>query len=190
MKSSLYTKNVGIGDKTAFHWWKVGTLDASQIPTGTVVVRDSQEERQPSGRIAWYARVSSIDQKNDLDQHMQRLKDDATARGYTVAKEVTKIGSGLNDLRPKFLKLLADNSSGTLLVEHKDGGTHFGWNSMVTFHQVQGRHIEALFPTCTRDDLVNDGVGVITSLAARISGGSKSKRRAAKMNHYGQRVMK
>ena len=70
--------------------------------------------------------VSSIDQKSDLDRQMQRLKDYAAARGYTVAKEVIEIASGLNDMRPKFLKLLADISIGTMLVEHKDRGTRFG----------------------------------------------------------------
>src|SRR5207244_8494398 len=58
-------------------------------------------------RIALYARVSSADQKSDLERQVQRLRDYAAARGYQVAKEATEIASGLNDSRPKFLKLLA-----------------------------------------------------------------------------------
>jgi putative resolvase len=139
------------------------------------------EERRPSGRIVLYARVSSIDQKSDLGWQMQRLKDHAAARGCAVAKEVTEIASGLDNLRPKFLKLLADPSIGTILVEYKDRGTRFGWNYIVTFLQAQGRHIEAIFPTDTHDDLVNDCVSVITSMAARISSRRNSKRRAEKM---------
>jgi predicted site-specific integrase-resolvase len=81
-------------------------LDAYQTPTGTVVIRDPQAERQPSGRIALYARVSSIDQKSDLDRQMQRLKDYADARGYTVATEVTEIASDFNDMRRNFSNCL------------------------------------------------------------------------------------
>jgi putative resolvase len=51
MKSSQYARKVGIGYITTYPWWKAGTLDAYQTPTGTVVVRDPQEERQPSGQL-------------------------------------------------------------------------------------------------------------------------------------------
>ncbi len=52
MKLSQYAKRVGISYKTGYRWWKAGTLDAYQTPAGTVVVRNKQEERQPSSRIA------------------------------------------------------------------------------------------------------------------------------------------
>jgi predicted site-specific integrase-resolvase len=51
----------------------------------------------------------------------------------------------------------------------------------LTLLQAQGRHIEAIFPTDTNDDLVNDFVRVFTSMTARICGGRKSNRRAEKM---------
>lgn len=66
-------------------------------------------------------------------------------------------------------------------LTRKDRGTRFGWNYIVTFLQAQGRHIEAIFPTDTHDDLVNDCVSVITSMAARIYSRRNSKRRAEKM---------
>jgi putative resolvase len=53
-----------------------------------------------------YASVSSADKKNDLERQMERLKDYAAAHGYQVIRMVSEIGSGLNDRRPKFLKLL------------------------------------------------------------------------------------
>lgn len=54
----------------------------------------------------------------------------------------------------------------------------------------QGRPVEAIFPTDTHDDLVNDFVSAIISMAARTYGGSKSKRRAEKMKHCMEQVMK
>ncbi len=190
MKLSQYAKKVGITYKTAWRWYKAGTLDAYQTPTGMVVVRDPQAEKPVTGRIALYARVSSADQKSDLERQVQRLRDYAAANGYQVAKEVTEIASGLNDSRPKFLKLLADPSIGTIIVEHRDRGTRFGWNYLTTLMEVQGRRIEAVFPNETRDDLVSDFVSLITSMAARMYGRRGSRRKAERIQQYVEQVMK
>jgi putative resolvase len=189
MKLSQYAKKTGISYKTAWRWYKAGTLDAYQTPTGTVVVRDPQMERIGTGRIALYARVSSADQKSDLERQVQRLRDYAAARGYQVAKEVTEIASGLNDSRPKFLKLLADPTIGTIIVEHRDRSTRFGWNYITTLMEAHGRRMEAVFPDETKDDLVNDFVSIITSMAARIYGRRGSKRRAERIKQCVEQVM-
>ena len=190
MKLSQYAKRVGISYKTAWRWYKAGTLDAYQTPTGMVVVRDPQIERAGTGRIALYARVSSADQKSDLERQVQRLRDYAAARGYQVAQEVIEIASGLNDSRPKFLKLLADPTIGTIIVEHRARSTRFGWNYITTLMQAQGRRMEAVFPDETKDDLVNDFVSIMTSMAARIYGRRGSKRRAERIKQCVEQVMK
>src|SRR5713226_3108021 len=190
MKLSQYAKKVGISYKTAWRWYKAGTLDAYQTPTGMVVVRDPQVERADSlGRIALYARVSSADQQSDLERQVQRLRDYAAARGYQVAKEVTEIASGLNDSRPKFLKLLADPTIGTIIVEHKDRSTRFGWTYITTLMEAQGRRMEAVFPDETQDDLVNDCVSLITSMAARMYGRRGSRRKAERIKQCVEQVM-
>src|SRR6266516_2285335 len=190
MKFSQYAKKAGISYKTAWTWYKAGTLDAYHTPTGMVVVRDPEMERIGTGRIALYARVSSADQKSDLERQVQRLRDYAAARGYQVAKEVTEIASGLNDSRPKFLKLLADPTIGAIIVEHKDRSTRFGWNYITTLMEAQGRRIEAVFPDETKDDLVNDYVSIITSMAARIYGRRGSRRKAERIKQCVEQVMK
>src|SRR5713101_3983922 len=189
MKLSQYAKKVGITYKTAWRWYKAGTLDAYQTPTGMVVVRDPQMERIGTGRIALYARVSAADQKSDLERQVQRLRDSAAARGYQVAKEVTEIASGLNESRLKFLKLLADPTIGTIIVEHKDRGTRFGWNYITTMMEAQGRRVEAVFPDETKDDLVSDFVSIITSMAARMYGRRGSRRRAERIQQCVEQVM-
>ena len=189
MKLSQYAKKAGISYKTAWRWYKAGTLDAYQTPTGMVVVRDPHMERIGTGRIALYARVSSAEQKSDLERQVQRLRDYAAGRGYQVAKEVTEIASGLSDSRPKFLKLLADPTIGTIIVEHKDRSTRFGWNYITTLMEAQGRRMEAVFPDETKDDLVNDFVSLITSMAARIYGRRGSKRRAERIKQCVEQVM-
>jgi putative resolvase len=189
MKLSQYAKKAGISYKTAWRWYKAGTLDAYQTPTGMVVVREPHMERALTGRIALYARVSSADQKSDLERQVQRLRDYAAARGYQVAKEVTEIASGLNDSRPKFLKLLADPTIGTIIVEQRDRSTRFGWNYITTLLEAHGRRMEAVFPDDTSDDLVNDFVSIITSMAARIYGRRGSKRRAERIKQCVEQVM-
>ena len=190
MKLSQYAKKAGISYKTAWRWYKAGTLDAYQTPTGMIVVRDPHMERTVTGRIALYARVSSADQKSDLERQVQRLRDYAAARGYQVAKEVTEIASGLNDRRPKFLKLLADPTIGTIIVEHRDRSTRFGWNYITTLMEAQGRRMEAVFPDDTSDDLANDFVSLITSMAARMYGMRGSRRRAERIKNCVEQVMK
>ena len=58
MKLSQYAKKAGISYKTAWRWYKAGTLDAYQTPTGMVVVRDPHMERPPTGRMALYICVN------------------------------------------------------------------------------------------------------------------------------------
>ena len=181
MKLSQYAKQHGISYKTAWRWYKAGQLDAYQTATGTVIVRDQPAVTPSTGRIALYARVSSADQKEDLARQMERLRTYALARGYQVAKEVTEIASGLNDQRPKLSKLLQDQSLGTIVIEHRDRLTRFGYHYIEQLLANEGRHIEVIFPGDTIDDLVDDFVSVITSMAARIYGRRNSKRRAAQI---------
>ena len=178
MKLSTYAKQVGVTYKTAWQWWKAGQLDAYQLPTGTISVR---EPVAPVDGVALYARESSADQQDDADRQMHRLREYAVARGYQVVAEVTEIASGLNDERPKLKKLLTDRRVGTLLVEHRDRLTRFGYGYIATLLEQQGRRVEAVFPTDTGDGLVDDFVAVITSMAARIYGRRNSKRRAAQI---------
>ncbi|WP_236022962.1 IS607 family transposase [Dictyobacter formicarum] len=181
MKLSQYAKQHGISYKTAWRWYKAGHLDAYQTATGTVIVRDQPAVAPPTGRIALYARVSSADHKEDLARQMERLRTYALARGYQVAKEVTEIASGLNDQRPKLSKLLQDQSLGTIVIEHRDRLTRFGYHYIEQLLANEGRRVEVIFPGDTTDDLVDDFVSVITSMAARIYGRGNSKRRAAQI---------
>jgi predicted site-specific integrase-resolvase len=189
MRLSAYAKKMGVSYKTAFRWWKAGKLDAYQLDTGTVIVREPAQP-QEAAQVALYARVSSADQKEDLERQMQRLKDYAASKGYQVSKTVNEVASGLNDNRPKLIKLLTDLSIGVIIVEHRDRLTRFGFNSIEQLMQTQGRRIEVIFPSDTDNDLVDDFIAVITSMASRIYGRRTSKRRAAKIKQCVEQAMK
>ena len=188
MRLSQYAKKMGVSYRTAFRWWQVGKLDAYQLDTGTIIVREPAPLEPPTN-VALYARVSSADQQEDLERQMHRLKDYAAAKGYHVTKAVSELASGLNDSRPKFLKLLTDASIGTIVVEHRDRATRFGLTYIEQLMAMQGRRLEVIFPSDTDNDLVDDFIAVITSMASRIYGRRTSKRRAEKIKHCVEQVM-
>jgi predicted site-specific integrase-resolvase len=55
---------------------------------------------------------------------------------------------------------------------------------------VESRAVRCLFPTDTENELVDDFVSVITSMAARIYGRRKSKRRAEQIKRCIDAAMK
>jgi predicted site-specific integrase-resolvase len=186
MKLSEYARRNNIRYLAAYKMWQKGLLEGHRLPTGTIVIHDSMPTAdapvQTSSGVALYARVSGHDQKDDAQRQLQRLRDYAAARGYTVLTEVVEIASGLNDQRPKLTRLLADKQIGTLLVEHKDRLTRFGFQYIEKLLANQGRTIEVINQSDTaaedsRDELVDDFVAVITSMAARIYGRRSSKQR-------------
>lgn len=178
MKLSDYAKQVGVTYKTAWQWWKAGQLDAYQLPTGTIIVREPQIV---ASGVALYARVSSAEQKEDAVRQMQRLREYAAARGYRVVAEVTEIASGLDNERPKLKQVLTDSQVGVIVVEHRDRLARCDYGYIATLLEQQGRRVEAMYTSDTGDGLVDDFVAMITSIAARNYGRRNSKRRAERI---------
>jgi predicted site-specific integrase-resolvase len=177
---------MGVTYKTAWQWWKGGQLDAYQLPTGTIIVREPQIA---ASGVALYARVSSADQKADAARQMQRLRDYAAARGYQVVLEVTEIASGLNDECPKLKKVLTNPSVGVLVVEHKDRLARFGYGYIATLLEHHGCRVEAVYPSDTGDGLVDDLAAVISSMASRMYGRRNSKRWAERIRACVEHIM-
>jgi predicted site-specific integrase-resolvase len=186
MKLSAYAKQVGVTYKTAWQWWKSGQLDAYQLPTGTIIVR---EPHAAAAGVALYARVASANQKDDAVRQLQRLREYAAARGYQVVAEVIEIASGLNDARPKLRQVLTNSQVGVIVVEHRDRLTRCGYGYIATLLEHQGRRVEAMYPSDSGAGLVDDFVAVLTSMAARIYGRLNSKRRAERIRACVEHVM-
>src|SRR5215467_9515278 len=76
--------------------WRAGKLPipAEQLPTGTVIVHPPKAPTVES--VAIYARVSSADQKADLERQLGRLAEYASRERLMVIRSVSEIGSGLN----------------------------------------------------------------------------------------------
>jgi predicted site-specific integrase-resolvase len=179
MKLSEWAKKNGITYRTAWKWFKSGKLpvQAEQTPTGTILV---QEGGEPTGKVALYARVSSADQKSDLDGQISRLLTYANKQGWEVGKAVTEIGSGLNGHRPKLMKLLTDPKIRVVVVEHRDRLMRFGFEYVEAALVAQGRQIVVIDQSEVKDDLVQDMIEVLTSFCARLYGRRSAKNKAKK----------
>jgi ABC-type cobalamin/Fe3+-siderophores transport system ATPase subunit len=73
--------------------------------TGTIVVEPSAE---PSGRTVACCRVSSADQRDEVERQAGRVAQEAGKRGITLDATVTEVGSGVTGNRAKLRKILAD----------------------------------------------------------------------------------
>ena len=176
MKLSAYAKKIGVSYKTAWNWYKAGKLAGYQAETGTIIVTES-DTPQTSQRVAIYARVSSAKNKNNLDAQAERLVSYCAAKGYQVAQIVKEIGSGVNDTRPKLMKLLQDTSIGVIVVEHKDRATRFGANYIATLLETQGRRLEIVnLADNGKEDLIQDLVAIMYSFLTRMYGQRRAKR--------------
>ena len=139
---------------------------------------DERAEQKPEGLVAIYTRVSSHEHRANLERQARRLEDYCAAKGYRIHKIVKEIGSGVNDNRAKFLALLEDQRITTIVVEHKDRATRFGFRYVEVLLRGQGRTLEVVnLAENDREDLLHDLVSVIYSFAARLYGRRRAKRK-------------
>jgi len=180
MKLSVYARKMGVRYETAWRWFKQGHLAGEQLPSGTIIIFDApgQERHEPSGRVAIYARVSAAENCPDLERQAERLTAYCAAKGYQISQVVKEVGSGVNDSRPRFLKLLEDTSVTIIVVEHKDRATWFGFRYLETLLAAQGRHMEVVnLAEDGGEDLLADVVAIVYSFCARLYGQRRAKRK-------------
>jgi len=177
MKLSKWAESQGISYKTAWRLWRSGRLPApaEQLATGTVVVH---AEPAAQGGTALYARVSSADQKADLDRQLARLAAFAAQQRLHVVDTVREVGSGLNGHRKGLMRLLRNPAVQTVVVEHRDRLMRFGFEYVESALAATGRRVVVVEPVEFTDDIVRDLHEVIVSMCARLYGKRAAKNRA------------
>ena len=172
MKLSAYARSLGVSYRTAWCWFKAGKVAGFQADTGTSIVTAPIVETvlaTAKQKTVIYTRVSAAENKDNLEGQAKRLMDYCAAKGYQVAAVVKAIGSGVNDTRPKLLKLLTDPAVGQIVVEHKDRLTRFGFNYIEPLLALHGRKIEVInLAENGKEDLIQDFVSSVTSFCARL----------------------
>lgn len=181
MKLSRYAKLNGIGYRAAYDHFKKGWIKgAYQTNTGTIIIPEPAQVRPDA--VTCYARVSSSENKDNLEAQARRLTDFCSANGWVVKEVVKEIGSGLNDSRKKLLRLLDEGTATKIVVEHKDRLTRFGFSYIEQCCAKFGCEIIVINETNgEQEDLIQDFVSVITSFCARIYGRRRSKRKTEKL---------
>lgn len=180
MKLSEWAYKNGLSYRTAHRLFKANKLPvpSHQLETGTILVYES-EETKPKNTVL-YARVSSHDQKQDLERQLQRLRDFSASHGYKVNAEISEIGSGLNDKRRKLNQILSNKNIGRIIVEHRDRLARFGVQMLIESFKASNREIVIINKSELKNDLVQDFVDVVTSMCARIYGKRSAKNKAQK----------
>ena len=182
IKLSEYAKLHSVTYRTAWNWYKAGKIrDAFKDEYGNILVK-IKEETPIENRVAIYARVSSNENKKNLEAQADRLKQYAIAKGYQIAYVVKEVGSGVNDNRKKLLSLLQKDDYGILLVEHKDRLTRFGFNYIKSLLEKEKKRIEVVNEAeDNKSDLMQDLISILYSFSARLYGLKRSKRKTEKI---------
>lgn len=182
MRLSEWAKRAGVHYQTAARWARDGKMPVPVIktPTGRYLVMEAGVPEAPSGIgvAVGYARVSSSDQKADLERQAGRLALGALEQGIALSRVVTEVGSGLNAHRTKFTHLLADPEVTTIVVEHADRAARFGLEHLQAALGATGRRIVVLDEREVDDDLVRDLTDILTSFCARLYGKRSARKRA------------
>jgi putative resolvase len=144
--------------------------------TGTIIVHPPITTTD--GGVALYARVSSADQKPDLERQVARCAVYAAEHRLRVTEVIKEIGSGLNGHRRGLMRLLRMPTVTTVVVEHRDRLMRFGFEYVEAALMAQGRTVVVIDSAEVQDDLVRDVTEVLTSLCARLYGQRAAANRA------------
>ena len=155
MNLAEWAESQGIARVTAYRWFHQGKLPVRARKIGGLILVDTPEDT-PKRQTVVYARVSSADQKPDLDRQVARVTKWATSQEISVDRVVTEVGSALNGHRRKFLALLGDPSVSRIIVEHRDRFARFAVEYVEASLSAQGRELIVVDPAELDDDLVRD----------------------------------
>ena len=137
-------------------------------------------EAEADRRTVAYARVSSHDQKDDLERQKQVLELYCARQGWTF-EVIADLGSGMN-YHKKGLKRLLDailaGEIGRLVITHKDRLLRFG--AELVFAICEAKNVEVVIlnqgeDTTFEEDLAKDMLEIITVFSARLYGSRSHK---------------
>ncbi|WP_343709529.1 IS607 family transposase, partial [Mycobacterium sp.] len=170
-------------------WFRDGTLPvpAVRVNSRSVLVSPDVLPGALTAAFGLYARVSSHDQKSELDRQVARLSRWAAQAGGQVVRVEAEVGSGVNGSRSKVRRLLADPKVTAVVVEHRDRLGRMNTELVEAALSAHGRRLVVLDSGEVTDDLVRDMVEVLTSFCARLYGRRSARNRALKAVGCAQR---
>ena len=185
-KPQDFAEMIGVSVKTLQRWDKEGKLVAHRSPSNRRYYTHKQYVdyvgESKKGQTIIYTRVSTTNQKDDLANQVEFLKQFANARGMIVDQIFEDIGSGLNYNRKKWNKLIEDCMLGhisKIIVSHKDRFIRFGYEWFERFLQNNGVEFIVVNneTTSPEEELVQDLLSIIHVFSCRIYGLRKYKKK-------------
>lgn len=187
---------LGVTTTTLRNWDKKGLLKPDELTKGKARRYRIESLRNVNRNIIFtkddlktiaYARVSSHDQKEDLNRQVQLLELYCSKHGYKY-KVIQDIGSGMNYYKKRLTKLIdliLDNQVQRLILTHKDRLLRFG--AELVFSICEAKNVEVIIinqgdeAPSFEEELAKDVLEIITVFSARLYG-SRSKKNKKLIN--------
>jgi len=189
-------QRLGISYATLARWVKEGRIKVVRTAGGKYRVPESEVRRIAEGlpiskevKAIVYARVSSPDQKSDLERQIQHLTQYCSSKGYRVIEVLSDVASGLKTNRRGLLKLfdyVVNRHVDVVVVTYRDRLTRFNFEYLEYFFKQYGVRLEVVFgeePMDTRQELVEDLLEIVTSFAGKLYG-IKSRRKKKLVDEF------
>ena len=187
---------LGVTTTTLRNWDKKGLLKPDELTKGKARRYRIESLRNINRNIIFtkddlktiaYARVSSHDQKEDLNRQVQLLELYCAKHGYKY-EVIQDIGSGTNYYKKgltKLIDLILDNQVQRLILTHKDRLLRFG--AELVFSICEAKNVEVIIinqgdeTPSFEEELAKDVLEIITIFSARLYG-SRSKKNKKLIN--------
>ena len=186
-KPKDFAELLGVSVKTLQRWDRDGILKANRTPTDRRYYTYDQylqfkgiQTENDIRDVVIYARVSTRNQKDDLQNQVEFLKQFCNAKGIIVNQCMEDFGSGLNYNRKKWNKLLEEvmeNKIKTIVISSKDRFIRFGYDWFEKICEKFNTKIiivnnEAFSPN---EELVQDIISILHVFSCRLYGLRKYK---------------
>ncbi|MGQ4893460.1 MAG: IS607 family transposase [Candidatus Njordarchaeia archaeon] len=181
-----FAKLINKSVKTLQRWDRESKLKSFRAPSGRRYYTEQQllaykgiiADNQ--SLIIAYCRVSTKNQKDDLQNQKEYINKFCLNRGLNIDEWYIDYGSGLNFKRKYFLRLMNEIEHGkvkTLVIAHKDRLVRFGFEYFEQFAINHGCEIlvindEKLSP---EEEMIQDLISIIHVFSCRIYGLRKYK---------------
>ena len=186
-KPKDFAELLGVSVKTLQRWDRDGVLKANRTPTDRRYYTYDQylqfkgiQTENDIRDIVIYARVSTRNQKDDLKNQVEFLRQFCNSKGLIVNQCMEDFGSGLNYNRKKWNKLLEEvmeNKIKTIVISSKDRFIRFGYDWFEKFCEKFHTQIvivnnETLSPN---EEFVQDIISILQVFSCRLYGLRKYK---------------
>lgn len=165
---------------TIRRWENEGKIKSVRTNGGHRRYRLADFVEQKLGKTLAYARVSSQDQKHDLDRQDAVLSGYCQSNGWNY-EVIRDLGSGMNYRKKGLNKLLAailDGDVARLVITHKDRLLRFGSElifAVCEYHEIEVIILNKKEDATFEEDLASDVLEIITVFSARLYGSRSNK---------------